>query len=176
MDEKQFNMWGSLNSKWESTDRVVATLNEQGELLEKLTDGKVRIKLNGHEIKFSLSEISAVVKNLPEISMFKNEYDKLEDIGKMYKPETVRFDICNDDYRFTAFTLKIGPYFPIGLDLDEDIISEDYNMFATCISKCNSPNLVSDYEIKSYDKFRAFLETVPRTRKVTYIINKLRKM
>lgn len=175
-ENSDFNMWGTLKNLWESTDRVVITLKEQGDLLNKLTNGKVKIKLNGNDIKLNLSEVSAVVKSLPEVSIFKNTNNKPEDIGNTYKPETVRFDICNENYRFNVFTLKIGPYFPIGIDLDEDIISDDYCMFVGILSKCDNPNLNSDYKITSYDNFRTFLETIPRTRKVTYIINKLREM
>lgn len=105
---------------------AVALLQEQARLLKSKTKGVVRAtfsKLTGTTILDSpgASELIKGIKRFVTQPEKDAELQEKKDIGDLYKPQSYKFEIYNDTYRFRVFELVDKKLFPIYIICDPDI-------------------------------------------------------
>ena len=106
--------------------KAVALLQEQARLLKSKTDGAVKAtfsKLTGTTILDSpeAAELMRGRKRFGSAPEKDEELKGKKDLGDQYKPQSYKFEIYNDIYRFRVFELIDKILFPIYIICDPDI-------------------------------------------------------
>lgn len=123
------DLW--LNSVFDSEtpvdeSKAVVLLQEQARLLKTKTNGLVKAtfsKLTGTTI-LDTPEAAELLRGIKRFVLAPEKDEELKgksDIGDQYKPQTYKFEIYNDVYRFRVFELVDKRLYPIYIICDPDI-------------------------------------------------------
>lgn len=178
--EKDDNLWASSRKKaseYISTDDVVRTIQKQCHYIEEAVSG-INVKFS--PLKKGGAYISAAILAFGERSgqitskVFKpgkqDDIDEsLKDVNTKFAPKYYGFTVYTDIYRFQVFTMAIKEYYPLYVNIDEDIFVEIQDELSTGYFDID----VSGYTIENPNQLKSFLSSIFSSKKFTAVIRTL---
>lgn len=170
MDDK-LDLWGNITENNGSASSVLSLMQEQANLLETKTGGKVKadFSLIHYQYKTKRNYASALQSVLDTVRVLspltepageiveQDERQDLEDASHFYEKGKYKFEIYSSKYKFRLLTLEYQSVFPLNLEIEYGILEDK----------------VTTEEIKSIEELKSLLGSVFTSNKVRFIIQKM---
>ena len=171
MNDK-LDLWGNVTANRGAANSVLTLIQEQANLLETKTDGKVQADfsrvhyqyIQKHNYMSALNSLMATVNafNLPSTEtegkwVEEDEREDLEDASSFYERGEYKFEIFSSKYKFRLFTLEYQSVFPLKLEVEYGILEDK----------------VTTKNVKSMEELKDLLSSIFRSNKVRFIIQKM---
>lgn len=177
---KSNNLWKTIKkAEYEETAGIPEFLRDQGEYLREVTSGKVY----GRCVQIKKILRTADLGKLGEMLSLREEpvyygtddqsVEPLTDISENFSEEEYAFDICSRNYKFRLFVLTMQPYYPIRMEIDEDIAEEIKNdLYKLGIMLDEKETGV---RIENSAEFEEAIRCIFGSKKAQYVISNLEK-
>ena len=177
---KYDNLWTipPVEAPPQSTESAVEILNEQVKYLNDSMGGKVSASF--HKLPPADDETNSDYEG--ELILDGKRRDNAEEF---YNYQRYAFDIYNSAYLFRMFTVYLGSFYPVEINLDRDLLEAVRNKYGFNfeIQKRIIGEFQEEYTaymenivIKSDGQFITLLKDVFATRKVQFMLYKLRQL
>lgn len=166
------NIWFDFlkEKTYENTDQVKLFLTTAANQLGQATGGKVLAKFHKQSHHTTYAGMIAAMSKITVTAQIKSSDDSHKDANSLYEVEEYVFEILNDSYRFSLFTLTIMPYFPITMTVDEGV----FNDVRKSLSRYEMPDDErQSIEITSQEKLEETFKTLLQSKKLKYLVTSL---
>ena len=169
--EDKLDLWGNVTANRGSASSVLLLMQEQANLLETKTDGKVKadFSLIHYQYKTKRNYAAALQSVLDTVRVLspltepareiveEDERQDLEDASHFYEQGKYKFEIYSNKYKFRLFTLEYQSVFPLTLEIEYGILEDK----------------VTTKEINSIEALSSLLGSIFKSNKVRFIIQKM---